>query len=165
MFLKKQTVLGTLALGKVVEKGAEVPKNILGKTVVLGPKCSSKMYVKDIEGLASSYVASPIECVKETSLNDPYVLLAPCFKELLRYGDIKYILEGGNVVWGFNLTPLFERNIKTYVCCSNFYEKLEIDNEVLSRVREFFKTYFFGIEENLAELKKVLMKSIVFITF
>jgi len=163
--LKKHTVLGTLALGKIVEKGIEVSKNVLGKTVVLGPKCLSKIYVRDIEGLASSYVAVPVNCVKETSLNNPYILLAPCFKELLRYGNLKYVLEGGDNVWGFNPTPLSEGGIKTYVCCLDFYEKLNVDEKFLSEVEKHLKTYFFKIEEKLAELKKALMKSIVFVIF
>ncbi len=165
LILKKHTVLGTLALGKIVEKGIEVPKSILGKTVVLGPKCLSKIYVKDIDGLASSYVAVPVNCVKEASLNNPYILLTPCFRGLLRYGNLKYVLEGGSDVWGFNPTPLFKGRIKTYICCLDFYEKLNFDEKTLSEVEGYFKTYFFKIEENLAELKKALMKSIVFVIF
>ena len=163
--LKKHTVLGTLALGKIVERGTEVPKNVLGKTVVLGPKCLSRIYVRDLEGLASSYVAVPVNCVKETSFNNPYILLAPCFKELLHYGNLKYVLEGGSAVWGFNPTPILEEKIRTYVCCLDFYEKLDIDEEILSEVEEYFRTCFFKIEENLVELKKALMKSIVFVIF
>ncbi len=162
----KHRVLGTLALGRIVDRGVDVPKSFLNKNVILGPKCSSKIYVKDIEGVASSYVVAPVSCVKETRFNDPYVLLAPCFRGIASSGKSEYILKGKGMLWGFNPTPLLKEKAITYVCCLNFYENLTVNEEVLLNTKKFFKVPFFSIEENdLVKLKEALMENIVFVTF
>ncbi len=178
----KRRILSLLALGRIVDRGVKVPKNVIGKSVIVGPKCNSLTYVIDIDGLASSYVSAPIECIQEALVEDPYILIAPCINKILlsiratrKRGtckNIKYVLSKENILskqwitWGFSPYPLNE-NVHTYVSCLDAYLKYSIDPEFLSIVKEIIDCVFVEIErEDLVEiLEKQLKEKLVFIVF
>ena len=57
-------ILSSVALGVIVDKGVDVQNSIMGKYVAIGPECENKLFAYDVKGLARTYAAVGINCVK-----------------------------------------------------------------------------------------------------
>lgn len=58
----KPFILSSIGLGVIVDKGFNIPSNVMGKYVLLGPTCNDKLFAYNISGLARTYVSIPINC-------------------------------------------------------------------------------------------------------
>lgn len=78
-------ILSSIALGVIVDKGVDVQNSIMGKYVALGPECRNKLFAYDVKGLARTYAAVSINCVKMLPGNylESVLLIIPLLNKII----------------------------------------------------------------------------------